>query len=68
MLLSWIVFLPLAGAVLALLVGGRDGRRDGVVRWMSLGVSLAVFALTVRLWTGYDARPGAAIGPGGSPA
>jgi len=53
-LLSSIVFLPLAGAVLLLLVGGRDGERDHLVRWLALGVSLAVFALTLVLWAGFD--------------
>jgi len=53
-LLTAIVFLPLAGAVLLLLVGGRDGERDDLVRWLALGVSLAVFLLTLVLWAGFD--------------
>jgi len=53
-LLTSIVFLPIAGAVLLLLVGGRDGERDDVVRWLALGVSLAVFLLTLVLWAGFD--------------
>ena len=53
-LLTSIVFLPLAGAVLLLLVGGRDGERDDLVRRLALGVSLAVFLLTLVLWAGFD--------------
>ena len=53
-LLTAIVFLPLVGAVLLLLAGGRDGERDDLVRWLALGVSLAVFLLTLVLWAGFD--------------
>src|SRR5262245_30206838 len=51
--LSWA--LPLAGAVAVLLVGNADGRRDGVIRWLALAVSLVVFALTLAIWAGFDA-------------
>ena len=54
--LSWL--LPLAGAILLLLVPNRDGRNDGLVRWLALAVSLVVFALTVGLWVWFD--PGSA--------
>jgi NADH-quinone oxidoreductase subunit M len=54
-MLTLIVFLPLAGAVLALLAGDREGKHDGAVRWISLAVSVAVFALTLALWAGFDA-------------
>jgi NADH-quinone oxidoreductase subunit M len=57
-ILSVIVFLPLLGALLALVVGDRDGRRDRLVRWLALGVSLVVFALTMALWLRFD--PGSA--------
>jgi proton-translocating NADH-quinone oxidoreductase chain M/proton-translocating NADH-quinone oxidoreductase chain N len=59
-LLSLIVFLPLVGAVLALLVGDREGRRDALVRWIALATSLVVFALTLLLWARFDAAPAAA--------
>ncbi len=52
-LLTTIVFLPLLGAVL-LLVVGRDGERDELVRRLALGVSLVVFLLTLALWAGFD--------------
>jgi NADH-quinone oxidoreductase subunit M len=51
---SIIVFLPLAGALLLLLIENRDGRRDALVRWTALGVSLLVFAATLLLWSRFD--------------
>ncbi|MBI2827784.1 MAG: NADH-quinone oxidoreductase subunit M [Acidobacteria bacterium] len=51
--LSWLV--PLAGALMLLLIGNADGRRDGLIRWLSLGVALAPFAVTLALWAGFDA-------------
>ena len=50
--LSWLV--PLAGGILLLLVGNADGRRDGVIRWITLGISLVAFAVTLALWAGFD--------------
>src|SRR5580765_866857 len=52
MLLSTIVFLPLVGAVLVMLAGGRGDRpkREGTVRAMALAVSLVAFAATLLLW------------------
>ncbi|HYT77055.1 MAG TPA: NADH-quinone oxidoreductase subunit M [Vicinamibacterales bacterium] len=52
MLLSTIVFLPLAGALLVLLAAGGGDRpeREGLVRAVALGVSLAAFAATLYLW------------------
>jgi len=51
--LSWLV--PLAGAILLLLIGNADGRRDGLIRWITLGVSLVAFAVTLTVWVGFDA-------------
>ena len=51
--LSWLV--PLAGALLLLLVGNADGRRDAMIRWIALGVSLATFVVTLGVWVGFDA-------------
>jgi NADH-quinone oxidoreductase subunit M len=53
-ILSLLVALPLAGALLLLLVDNRDGSRDGLMRNAALGVSLLVFLLTVALWAGFD--------------
>src|SRR5688572_15034242 len=52
MLLTTIVFLPLLGALLVLLAGGRGDRpeREGTVRNVALGVSLVSFAATLFLW------------------
>src|SRR5258708_11576082 len=52
MLLSTIVFLPLVGALLVMLAGGRGDRpeREGTVRAMALAVSLVAFAATLFLW------------------
>jgi NADH-quinone oxidoreductase subunit M len=52
MLLSTIVFLPLAGALLVLLAGGRGDRpdREALVRNLALGVSLVSLASTLYLW------------------
>src|SRR6185503_20252375 len=46
--------LPLAGAILLLLVPNRDGSRNGVIRWLALVLSLAVFAVTLVIWARFD--------------
>jgi NADH-quinone oxidoreductase subunit M len=51
--LSWLV--PLGGALLLLLIGNADGRRDGLIRWVALLASLATFAVSLALWAGFDA-------------
>jgi NADH-quinone oxidoreductase subunit M len=55
-MLSSIVFLPLVGAVLALLAGGRGDRpdREPLVRNIALVASLATFAATLLLWWRFD--------------
>ncbi|MEQ1573210.1 MAG: NADH-quinone oxidoreductase subunit M [Vicinamibacterales bacterium] len=50
--LSWT--LPLAGALLLLLVGNAGGRRDDLVRWLALTISLAVFGVTLGIWAAFD--------------
>jgi NADH-quinone oxidoreductase subunit M len=56
MLLTLIVFLPLAGALLVLLAGGRGDRpeREPLVRNLALLTSLATFAATLYLWWRFD--------------
>jgi NADH-quinone oxidoreductase subunit M len=56
MILSLIVFLPLAGALLVLLAGGSGDRPDraGVVKMLALVVSLATFVATLVLWWMFD--------------
>jgi NADH-quinone oxidoreductase subunit M len=50
-LLTYLIFLPLAGAVLIALVG-KD--RDDLSRWLALGVSLVVFLMSIPLFTRFD--------------
>jgi len=59
-MLSIIVFLPLVGAVLVLLAGGRGDRpdREPLVRNLALAVSLATFAATLWLWARFDPSSG----------
>jgi NADH-quinone oxidoreductase subunit M len=51
--LSWAV--PLAGAILLLFIGNGDGTRNGLIRWLSLVVSLVTFAVTMAIWLAFDA-------------
>ena len=50
--LSWA--LPLAGAILLLLVPNRDGSRNSAIRWLALVLSLAAFAVTLIIWARFD--------------
>ncbi len=52
MTLTWAV--PLAGALLLLLIPNRDGRRDVMIRWLALAISVVAFALTLVLWARFD--------------
>src|SRR5262249_34701132 len=56
MLLSFIVFFPLVGAVLVLLAGGWGDRpeRESLVRNLALLTSLVTFAATLVLWWRFD--------------
>ena len=56
MLLTLTIFLPLAGALLVLLAGGRGDRpdREPTVRWIALAASLATLAATLLLWARFD--------------
>jgi NADH-quinone oxidoreductase subunit M len=51
--LSWLI--PLAGAILLLFIPNGDGRRDGLIRWASLAITLVTFAVTLAIWVGFDA-------------
>src|SRR6186997_481895 len=55
-MLSLIVFLPLAGALLVLLAGGRGDNhdREPLVRMLALAVSLVTFVATLVLWWRFD--------------
>ena len=50
--LSWA--LPLAGAILLLLIPNRDGSRNSAIRWLALLLSLAAFAVTLVIWARFD--------------
>jgi NADH-quinone oxidoreductase subunit M len=50
--LSWL--LPLAGAILLLLIGNADGRRTDLIRWITLAVTVATFLVTVAIWAGFN--------------
>ncbi|MCA1648822.1 MAG: NADH-quinone oxidoreductase subunit M [Acidobacteria bacterium] len=56
MMLSLIVFLPLAGALLVLIAGGRGDRpdREPLVRTLALAASLVTFAGTLYMWYRFD--------------
>jgi NADH-quinone oxidoreductase subunit M len=55
-MLSTIVFLPLAGALAALIAAGRGDRpdREPLVRRIALAASLLTFAATLVLWARFD--------------
>jgi NADH-quinone oxidoreductase subunit M len=50
-LLSWLVWLPIAGGVGVLALGSG---RAAAARWTALLVAAATFLLSVPLWTGFD--------------
>jgi len=45
-LLSVLVWLPILGGL---------ARQAGLARWLALGISVLTFALSIPLWTGFDA-------------
>src|SRR5687767_8960584 len=51
MLLSWLVWLPIAAGAVVLLLGER---RIAIGRWVALAASLATLALCVPMWGGFD--------------
>jgi NADH-quinone oxidoreductase subunit M len=50
--LSWL--LPVIGAILLLFIGNADGRRDGLIRWLTLVITLVTFAVTLVVWARFD--------------
>ena len=55
-MLSFIIFLPLVGALLVLLAGGRgdNHEREPLVRTIALATSLVTFVATLVLWWRFD--------------
>ncbi|MGE3276900.1 MAG: NADH-quinone oxidoreductase subunit M [Vicinamibacterales bacterium] len=54
-LLTLLIALPALGALALLFLDNRDGSKDGLIRTVTLGLSLVVFGLTLVLWAGFDA-------------
>src|SRR6476469_4766649 len=54
--ISWL--LPVAGALLLLLIGNADGRRTTLSRWVTLAISVAAFGVTLAMWASFN--PGSA--------
>ncbi|HEX2868457.1 MAG TPA: NADH-quinone oxidoreductase subunit M [Ignavibacteriales bacterium] len=50
-LLTYLLFLPLAGSLLLLLI---DKNRESVIRWTGLGVSLLAFVLSLVAFLNFD--------------
>jgi NADH-quinone oxidoreductase subunit M len=53
-LLSIVIWLPVAGALLLLLINNRDGAKDGLIRNVTLAASVVTFLATLALWAGFD--------------
>ena len=53
-LLTLAITLPIAGAVLLMFVSNRHGTKNALVRYLTIGVSLATFAVTLLLWSAFD--------------
>ena len=51
-LLSISIWLPIVGGILVLMLGSDE--RKGLVRQLSLLVSVLTFVITIPLWTGFD--------------
>ena len=51
-LLSLLVWLPILGGVFTLMAGNA---RPQVARWIALAFAIAAFAISIPLFTGFDA-------------
>ncbi len=52
--LSTAIALPIVGAVLLMFLSNRDGSKNGLIRNLTLLVSLLTFGVTLALWAGFD--------------
>ena len=50
-ILSTLIFLPVAGAALLLLIGRS---RENLIKWLSLAISIASFLISIPLFTNFD--------------
>ena len=57
-LVSWVIFLPAVGALVALFVPS-----DGAVRWTALVATVVTFLLSLGLWAGFDPAVSTAEAP-----
>jgi NADH-quinone oxidoreductase subunit M len=57
-LVSWVIFLPAIGALVALFMPSDDG-----VRWTALGTTTLTFLVSLGLWFGFDPAISTAEGP-----
>ena len=53
-LLSILTFLPLAGALIIMLLRGTEAEIASAARWTALWTSLIIFALSLILWLKFD--------------
>jgi NADH-quinone oxidoreductase subunit M len=53
-LLTLSIALPVVGALLLLFVDNKDDSKDGLIRNVTLAISLVTFAVTIGLWLGFD--------------
>jgi NADH-quinone oxidoreductase subunit M len=51
-LLSLVIWLPIVGGIIVLMTG--DDKNAGLARWISLGVSVATFVVSVPLYLGFN--------------
>lgn len=60
MILAWLIIVPMAGGLLALLLGSRDPRW---ARWVSLLATVVNLALALAIWARHSGRAAANAGP-----
>ena len=53
-LLSIVIWLPVVGALLLLLIGNKDGTRDALIRQVTLATSIITFGATLAVWASFD--------------
>ncbi|MDX1419463.1 MAG: NADH-quinone oxidoreductase subunit M [Rubricoccaceae bacterium] len=57
-LVSWVIFLPAVGALVALFMPS-----DGAVRWTALATTVVTFLVSLGLWAGFDPAVSTAEAP-----
>src|SRR6185312_798883 len=54
-ILTTLIGLPIAGALLLLLIDNRDNRNARLIRNLAVAISVVIFLVTLLLWAGFDA-------------